>query len=96
MSHFGVYFVSAYWTQDADGLTPGDSIDGFMQILSDNIDLQVRATGIANLSGNAECQGSVSGIISTGGTIQFVLNSSGALSGDAPLFIGFTVIRVSS
>jgi hypothetical protein len=50
---------------------------------------------LTNSSGQAECHGSLSGVIRAGGTIQFVLNSSGAIA-DPPLFFGFSVARISA
>jgi hypothetical protein len=65
-----------------------------MQILnSSGQDLRVRATGIANLSGIAEMQGSVSGVVSAGGPILFNFTSNGD---DPPLHLGFSVARISA
>lgn len=97
LSRFGVYFVSAYWLQFTTGATPGDSaIEGDMQINnSSGQDLRVRAIGIADLAGAAQVNGSLSGVISAGGTIQFVLTTTGSGTIGVPLYLGFSVVRVS-
>jgi hypothetical protein len=92
----GTYLVTGYWTQDAVGLTPGVTISADLQIINaGGLDLRARSVGVANLLGQAECHGSLSGVIRAGGTIQFVLNSSGAIA-DPPLFFGFSVARISA
>jgi hypothetical protein len=92
----GTYLVTGYWTQDAVGLTPGVTISADLQIINaGGLDLRARSVGVANSSGQAECHGSLSGVIRAGGTIQFVLNSSGAIA-DPPLYFGFSVARISA
>lgn len=96
LSQSGLYFVSAYWSQDSIGVTPGLAITGDMQIVMSGQSLRVQAKGIADLFGIATVNGSTSGVVYGGGTIQFVLTSGGGGTLITPDMLGFSVARISA